>query len=184
MPEGLISQQTRTNITISKTISGLLFIVGVISIGGSLVATGGIYLYKGIAAKNRDEIQKQVTELEQKLRTEGVNQQMLELDRKLSSARSVLEGHVASSNVFKLLEENTLLQVQFTTFAFTADARVVNLTGNAAGYSTVASQVRVFESLPEVQDVTFGGLQLSETGKLSFKMSLTLDPALLRWRNQ
>jgi len=188
MPDGLISQQARVTITIGKTMGGLLFVIGVLATALSLLGTGGVFLYKGVLQKQLDDpangLKKQVSDLEDKLRTSGVNQQMLDLDKKLTSARQVLAGHVVSSNVLDLLEENTLTQVRFSSFAFAAPPRQVDLTGEAAGYETLAQQVRVFESLPDVDAVSFGGLQLGEKGLLSFKMSIVVNPALLLWRGQ
>ena len=182
MPNGLISQQTRAGITISKTIGGFLFVIGLLVVAGSLSATGGVYLYKIIAERQKDALQKEVTELADSLRNEGVNQQMLDLDKKLTSARQVLSAHVASSNIFQLLEENTLLRVRFSSFSFNAESRQADLIGEAAGYSVMAAQVRTFESLPEVERVSFGGLQLGERGLLNFKMGITFSPTVLRWR--
>ena len=181
MPEGLIGQQTRRTIVFSRTVSNLILLVGVIVALGSLFATGGVYFYRQLLTRENADLTTKINALEDDIRQQSVNQQILDLDKRLSAAKQLLANHSILSNVFQLLEENTLPQVRFSSFALQADPARLELTGEAISYNTIAQQVRIFEALPSLQDVEFGGLQLGEKGLLKFKMTLGYKSDLIRW---
>jgi len=189
MPEGLISAQQRSSISINKAVGNGLLIVAMIVCIGSIAMAGGVYAYHQILKKQTAGLKEEVTKLEDDLRNpEGPNNtnvdQILALDRKLASLRQILENHIISSNAFLMLEENTLSRVRFSVMAYSADSRKMDLSGETISYAAMAEQVRAFESVSEVERVDFGGLSLSEKGTVSFKLGVTFKPTLLRWREK
>lgn len=162
-------------------IADFLFIVGLVAAIGSVALAGGAYIYTRVAEGNaavlKEEVEKQETDLRPQLLD-----QILGLDKKLSSIRQVLTGHLIPSNTFKLLEEHTLPQVRFSIFSYAAEQRRLELTGQAASYSVLAEQVRRLEALDEVEQVDFGGLSLGEKGLSNFKMNIIFSPSLLKYR--
>ena len=109
-------------------------------------------------------------------------EQLLALDKKLGSLRTLLTGHAIPSNVFAFLEQNTLSRVRFTSFSYAAESGKLELSGEAATYFLLAQQVRTFESLSQIERVDFGGLSIGEKGLVSFRMSIIFKPALLRFQ--
>src|SRR3989344_2676920 len=174
MPEGLISAQQRSSISINKAVGNGLLIVAMIVCIGSIAMAGGVYAYHQILKKQTAGLKEEVTKVDQ----------ILALDRKLASLRQILENHIISSNAFLMLEENTLSRVRFSVMAYSADSRKMDLSGETISYAAMAEQVRAFESVSEVERVDFGGLSLSEKGTVSFKLGVTFKPTLLRWREK
>ncbi|KKW21641.1 MAG: hypothetical protein UY71_C0031G0004 [Parcubacteria group bacterium GW2011_GWB1_52_7] len=187
MPEGLISAQQRSSISINKAVGNGLLIVSIIVCLGSIVLSGGVYAYHKILQKQTADLKAEVEKLELDLRDpQGPNNtnidQILELDRRLASLRRLLEGHAFSSNALSMLEGNTLSRVRYMSFAFGADSRKIDLSGETISYAALAEQIRTLESVSEVERVDFSGLSLSENGGLKFKLGITFKPTLLRWR--
>ncbi|MBI2096793.1 MAG: hypothetical protein HYT40_01395 [Candidatus Sungbacteria bacterium] len=187
MPDDLISTQQRSAISLNKTVGNGLLVASIVVCLGVVVLSGGVYIYQKILQRNTAALKDEVEKMEQDLRDpQGPSNsnidQILALDQKLGSLRQLLENHVIGSNVLQLLEGNTLPRVRYTTLSLAAEARKIDLAGEAASYLTLAEQVRVFESLPEVEAVNFSGLSLSDKGILSFKLSIIFKPILLRWR--
>lgn len=181
MPETLISKQNRPIINPSGWLADILFLVGIISFFGSLAAAGGVFAYTKYLQRNNESLKEEIGKLEVDLRPD-ILEQLLTLDKKLGSLRTLLAGHTIPSNVFVLLEQNTLSRVRFTSFTYAAESRKLELSGESATYFLLAQQVRTFESLSQIERVDFGGLSIGERGLVVFKMSIILKPALLRFQ--
>ncbi len=189
MPEGLISAQQRSSISINKAVGNGLLAVSIIVSLGSIAISGGVYVYHKFLQNQTEALKDEVNKLEQSLRDpQGPNNtnidQILALDRRLASLRQLLEGHAFSSNAFSVLEGNTLSRVRYMTLAFSADSGKLDLSGETISYAALAEQIRMLESVSEVERVDFSGLSLSETEALKFKLGITFKPTLLRWRDK
>ncbi|MBI2055222.1 MAG: hypothetical protein HYT39_04005 [Candidatus Sungbacteria bacterium] len=181
MPDALISKQNRPVINPSGWLSDILFLIGVISFFGSLIAAGGVFAYTKYLQKNNESLKEEIGKLETDLRPD-ILEQLLALDKKLGSLRTLLAAHAIPSNIFALLEQNTLSRVRFTSFSYAAESRKLELAGEAGTYFLLAQQVRTFESLSQIERVDFGGLSIGEKGLVSFRMSIIFKPALLRFQ--
>lgn len=183
MTESFITNQSRFPLVNKSIIDDLLFIIATIVTSGAIIATGGVLWYSYYLTSNTELLKQEVARLEEDLRPELINQ-LLNLDKKMSGLRVLLDNHVVTSNVFKLLEENTLTHVHFSSFSYFADARKIDLSGEAATYSTLSQQVRLFEALPQVERVDFGGLAKTSGGRITFKMGIIFKQDLIRFQGR
>lgn len=181
MAESFITKQSSFPLVNKSLIDDILFIVATIATSAVVIATGGILWYTYYLNNNTELLKQEVARLEEDLRPELINQ-LLNLDKKMSGLRILLDNHIITSNVFKLLEENTLTQVHFSSFSYFADARKIDLSGEAATYSTLSQQVRLFEALPQVERVDFGGLSKTSAGRITFKMGIVFKQSLIRFQ--
>lgn len=141
----------------------------------------------GLTLLNRaqkDALQVLTAEVEDKevgLRSDLVNQIFL-IDQRLKNLRTLLSGHTSTANVFSILEKNTLPQVRFVNFSFDTSSRKLDMSGEAASYSTIAKQIGVFERDPNIERVEFGGLSLGGNNIAGFKVSLIFKRSFLGFR--
>jgi hypothetical protein len=182
MPEGFIAaRQTQSTFAPQGALTGLLFALGTLLLIASILATGSVYAYGFYLNKNAAILKEEVTALEDELRPELLAQLLL-LDKKMASLKGLLQNHFVASNALKLLEENTLSQVRFNLYSYSSDAKKIDLSGEAAGYTVLAQQVRTFEALPQVERVNFGGLAANEKGQVTFKMGIFFKQPLIRFQ--
>lgn len=153
-----------------------------IAIGvASLIVAGGLFGYRRVLGARHAQWVQNVRAEEEALRSPVVGE-FTDLSGAIAGAREALAGHRFVTNVFRFLQEATHQKVQFTSFHFTEVGPNVELSGVAASYRTVAEQVSVLESRPEVSAVNFGGLSAGPQGRVSFRLSIAVAPALLRYR--
>jgi len=143
-----------------------------------LMLWGGLAILNASRAAVREQIANQNKQKEENLRPELLNQVAV-LDNRLRNVRTLLDGHVFSSNIFKAVEQDTHPQVRFTNFAFTADSRKVDMSGEAATYSVLSRQIGILERDPQVDRVEFGGLSSTEAKFVGFKLTVVFKPTLL-----
>lgn len=179
--DGLIKQNPAEGLHIAPLLSSIILRVGVVVFVGTAVLSGGAFAYKQYLAKQIAGASQEL-DAAQKGFEESALRQSVDRDRKLQALADLLRGHLIPSNVFTILQENTLSQIRFVIFSYTAESRRIDLTGESGSYSALAQQVRVFESLPSVERVDFGGLTLGEKGLLNFKMTLVFKPGLLQFK--
>lgn len=142
--------------------------------------SGGLALLNRAQEEAMTVLTEEVKDKDKGLRTDLVNQIFL-VDQRLKNLRQLLSEHTASSNVFGLLEKDTLPQVRFLNFNFDVSARKLDMSGEAASYSVIARQIGVFERDPNIERVEFGGLSLSGSNA-GFKVALIFKRSLLGFR--
>ena len=113
----------------------LIFILALVSVGGLIVLNKSKMSERGqLDAQNQAKLESVRPEL---LDTVSV------LDKRLKNLRILLGAHVFTSNIFKVIEQDTHPQVKFSNFNFTADSRKVDMSGEAASYSVLARQIGI-----------------------------------------
>ncbi|MFY9461958.1 MAG: hypothetical protein WAP51_02025 [Candidatus Sungiibacteriota bacterium] len=184
MPDDLISKRPLpARMQFVTQSSALLFNVEIILFILVLAVWGGLYLFRRSLESNAANWREQISALEQELRPDLLNQ-LVALSNRLAAAREIISGHKFSSNTLLLLERDTHPQVAFSSFQYSADGRKIDLAAKAASYRIVADQVTLLEADPQVESVSFGGLQLDDKGLVSFKLSIIFKASLLRLRSQ
>lgn len=182
MPDDLISKRPAFERTRIVTRGGeWLFVVSAVVFVLTIVVWGGLFLFKRGLHTNAANWREQVSALERELRPDLLNQ-LIVLSDKLISSREILTNHVFPSNVFALIERTTHPLVSYDAFQYAADPNVVTLSAKAASYKTVAEQITILEADSQVERVSFGGLTLQDDGLVSFKLSISFKPSLLKLR--
>jgi len=184
LPDELLSKRPALDRARIVTQGGeWLFTFSIVAFILIILAWGGLFLFKKTLVTNAANWREQIGILEKELRPDLLNQ-LFAISNRLSAAREVLTNHTFSSNVFALLEKNTHPQVFYSSFQYAADTRTITLTAKAGSYRIVADQITIFESDPQVERVSFGGLSLDDKGHVGFKLSVIFKPSLLKIRPQ
>ncbi|MBI5421486.1 MAG: hypothetical protein HZA35_04235 [Parcubacteria group bacterium] len=103
--------------------------------------------------------------------------QVLRTYSQVLNIKKLLGNHVYASKLFTWLEKNTHKGVFIDTITISIPRDTLDILGKAQDKDSVAEQVSVFESLPEVKSVKLSEVQL-QTSPAGFHILITLKPGL------
>lgn len=172
MPDFLLKKDTEpVRIQIERSGSIFLYIsFGIFIL--ILMAYGGLIFLNKSQENTLNEFIKQVGIKEQNLRPEVI-QQIFVLEQRLNNTKSLLVKHNFPLNIYKTLEKNTHPQVRFLTFNTEIPTNKIIMTGQTTSYATLAHQIGILERNPQINNVEFGGLSISQNDLLGFNLILT-----------
>ncbi len=108
--------------------------------------------------------------------------EVLDYKKKLDDLGQILTTRKISSNVFSMIEGDTLPSVWFSGFSMSGSDNRITLTGEAETMEVFSRQVQVFEKNDSyIKTVTILGSQIQPTGKVSFSLQLILDPKIFNY---
>jgi hypothetical protein len=175
-------------LTAQKRRQGGMGLVGLIALFIfilSIVAAGAAFGYKQLLAQQIAGKQNEL-KVQQGAFDPATIQDLLRLDSRIEQAKVLLQKHVAPSAIFDFLSQNTLVNVQFTSFDYSLNAdgsATVQLDGLADSFSTVALQSDELGKQKALKDVIFSGITIDTTGHVSFVVHATVDPSLISYSN-
>jgi hypothetical protein len=109
----------------------------------------------------------------------------VQLEGRLQAANTLLNNHLAISNLLKLIGDNTVESVQFSDFRFTADdggKLTVVMSGRAPSFASVAFQSDTFSAQPYLRNQVFSNLGLDKDGGVIFKFTASVEPSTLQYK--
>lgn len=157
----------------------LTFVFFIIMLG----ATGGLFLYNKIL---EDAVDQKIQSLERVREAfqPAFIKELVRLDRRMQAGKVILERHVATSNLFALLEQSTLRSVQLLGYEYAYDdedqSSSITLRGQTASLPLLASQaqqlgINVFLANPVVSQLDAD----KETGLVEFTADAGVDDTLI-----
>lgn len=159
-------------------------IISVAIFGAAIFAAAGVFFYNQFLT---DEIKKKVVILEKEkgsLDLETI-QELTKLDKRIESAKKILDRHVSLIPLFELLEKNTLRNVRFKNFKFgiEKDGIILDMNGVANSYAAVALQADIFGEDKNITEPVFSDLGVDFNGNVTFRVIAKIDPRLISFRN-
>jgi hypothetical protein len=159
-------------------LSVLIFVI-------ALIVSGGVFAYVKITQQNIEKLQ---TALELSTQSINVNEveSYIRLNKRLTNANTIVNKHVAVSEVFALLEERTLRDIRYGALDYTmeGDGSAISMTvsGEAPDFQQVALQAKQFQSAellktPTVTNLAYGND--GEKGLVEFTIQVGIDPRLV-----
>lgn len=184
---GSPSPHRRTN-SVFMTIATLIFIL-------SLVGAGGVYAYKQYLLNAQDTYKQDLATREKQFNVDLIAQLKGE-NVKIDTAKSLLNSHIALSQIFDIIGRLTIANVRFLSFDATvpavgsADNSIkITMQGYGTSLSAVAFQSDVLGRLDQyglrniVKNPILSNPSLGTNGTVSFGFSATIDPATLSYEN-
>ncbi|MCK4386977.1 MAG: hypothetical protein KAV41_02765 [Candidatus Pacebacteria bacterium] len=167
-----------------KSYTSLAMIISVAIFGAAIFAAAGVFFYNQFLT---DEIKKKVVILEKEkgsLDLETI-QELTKLDKRIESAKKILDRHVSLIPLFELLEKNTLRNVRFKNFKFgiEKDGIILDMNGVANSYAAVALQADIFGEDKNITEPVFSDLGVDFNGNVTFRVIAKIDPRLISFRN-
>lgn len=143
-----------------------------------LLVTIGLMGYKYILKNSITKMQPELLLAEQSIDIATIDS-MFAFNKKLTAGREVVMRHRVVSNFLSLLAENTIQSIVFREFGYqfaSENELTVTLSGTAPSYSSLALQEDILLKLKEIKSAEFSGLALTEGGRVSFQLSIVVDP--------
>jgi hypothetical protein len=162
---------------------GFLLLISLFIFIASVVGAAGVFGYQTITknsiASKSDSLQKAEGAFDL-----STVQDLIRMDARINSANTLLASHVAPSAIFAFLSQQTLQNVQFTSFTYTLssdNAANIVLSGIADNFSTVALQSDQFGASKVLKDVVFSSIKNGTGNSVTFSVSATLDASLINF---
>ena len=172
---------TATHSSIFGFLATLLFI-------SAIAASAGLYFYRANIQKTIVSQQVQLNAARNAFEPSLITE-LKRLDRRITSANTILNSHIAVSPIFEVLELNTLKSIQFTKFTYVTPTNPklpikVELSGRARDYASIALESDQLAKNKYIRNSLFSDLTLNEqTGMVLFQLTFDVDPDLVRFTN-
>jgi len=154
------------------------FLVFLVVIFVCLVTIGFLVYKEIVLSKESKNLNDQLQSLSQKL-SPDLERTAVELEKKLDKISLLSESRIYSSQLFNLLEELTIPEVQFLKSQIDLEKAEINFEGRADDYRSLAQQINVFEKDKNIKSVITSGIELGEDGRLKFNFKINFDKDLI-----
>src|SRR3989344_4017766 len=154
-----------------------------------LLATGGLYLYKGVVTKNITKMENDLNLAKNRFEPSKITELQI-LDRRLKASTEILSNHIAITPVFQALSAITMKAVRYTKFSYNLgdekNSKVaIQMSGQAIGYRSIALQSDLFTTRDEGKnfiDPVFSNLTLDAKGNVLFDLEFSVDPSFVDYK--
>jgi hypothetical protein len=165
---------------------GVLLIASIFILFTVLLATGGLYFYKGIVTKNLADQQANLTLAQNRFEPSKITE-LQTLDKRLRASTEILSKHISITPIFTVLQDLTMKSVRYTKFSYdvgtgqniTVD---VKMSGQAIGYRSIALQSDLFAQNKNIIDPIFSNLTLDNSGNVIFDLEFSVDPGFVNYK--
>jgi hypothetical protein len=156
----------------------------------SIVASGGVFVYKTLLQKADQKGIDQLEDAKQAFNIPLVNEAD-KLNNRIIAVKILLDNHLSPSKLFDLLEQHTLKTIQFNNLSIIGEsdgAFKISATGiassykGASGYEAIILQSKEYSGF--LQDVLFTGIQPTQLGGVSFTLDAKVDNGLIAYKNK
>ncbi|MDD5165221.1 MAG: hypothetical protein PHG25_01640 [Candidatus Pacebacteria bacterium] len=171
--------------SIFMTIATILFVA-------SIAAAGSVYAYKQYLINDQVTQKEQLATREKAFNTDLI-EKLKTQDVKINLARTLLNNHLALSQIFDIIGRLTIENVRFMSLDLTApatnssDGIKISLQGYGTSLSAVAFQSDVLGKLDDyglrkvVKNPAISNPALNTSGAVSFGFSAVIDPSTLSY---
>jgi hypothetical protein len=172
----------------SRSVS-IFLIISLFVLFTVLLATGGLYFYKGIVAKQITQKQDDLTKAQNRFEPAVITRFQI-LDKRLQASSEILSKHLTVAPIFDLLQQLTMKTVRYTKFSYDlgTDKNVptvkVKMSGQATGYSSIALQADLFSTKDIGKNLInpiFSNLTLDNGGNVLFDLDFSVDPSFVNY---
>jgi hypothetical protein len=164
----------------------LLTIISIFIFFTVIIATGALYFYDRILAKNITQMENDLNLAKGRFEPSKIIQLQV-LDKRLIASNEILSKHVAISPIFKALQAITMKTIGYTKFSYdfenSKNAKIViKMSGVAVGYRSVALQSDLFTKNKYFIDPIFSNLLLDDKGNVLFDLEFSVDPNFIDYK--
>ncbi len=165
---------------------GIIMIISLLLLFTVLIATGGLYFYKGIVAKNISKMEDTLNLAKNRFEATKIAELKV-LDKRLRASNEILSKHLIITPIFKALEELTMKSVRYTKFGYSmasdkSNKIEIKISGVAVGYRSIALQSDLFAKNKNLIDPVFSNLNLDNSGNVIFDLDFSVDPNFMNYK--
>ncbi len=165
----------------TKTGGNTFLFLSLVILGIAILGMGGVFGYERFLLGVRDSKSAELKAAQASIDSSSVEEFIRTRDR-FTSAKGLLDSHVAATNFFNLLESITLQTVRFNnlTLTLTDDrAAQIDMSGTARTFNALAAQSSVFAGEKRIKRAIFSDIKVNPDKTVSFALAADLDPKLL-----
>lgn len=147
----------------------------------AIIAAIGTFAYDRYLTHALAERAQELTLAQRAVNTDQV-EEFVRLRDRLVYGQDLLQNHVVLSQVFDVLEAQTLQTVRFESLELTvANDRTAQLDveGVARNFNALAAQSNAFAADKRIRRAIFSDIVVNESNTVSFRLTADLDPSLL-----
>ena len=165
---------------------GILLLASIFILFVVLLATGGLYFYKGVVAKNIADMENTLVLAKNRFEPSKITE-LQTLDKRLRASTEILSKHITVTPVFTALNDLTMKTVRYTKFSYdlgTDKNSTVNIkiSGQAIGYRSIALQSDLLGTNKSFIDPVFSNLTLDNSGNVLFDLEFSVDPDFVNYK--
>lgn len=165
---------------------GVLFIASIFILFTVLIATGGLYFYKGVVAKNLADQQANLILAQNRFEPSKITELQI-LDKRLRASTEILSKHITITPIFTALQDLTMKSVRYTKFSYNVGTGQnvtvdVKMSGQAIGYRSIALQSDLFAQNKNIIGPVFSNLTLDNSGNVIFDLEFSVDPGFVNYK--
>ncbi|MEK7060213.1 MAG: hypothetical protein AAB970_01165 [Patescibacteria group bacterium] len=177
----IIAEQSATSQPI-----GLFAIISIFIFFAVILGTGALYFYDGILKKNIVQMENDLSLAQNRFEPSKIVQLQV-LDKRLNASTEILSKHITISPIFNALQALTMKTVGYTKFSYNFDGNknskiMVQISGVAVGYRSVALQSDLFTGNKYLIDPVFSNLSLDDKGNVLFDLEFSVDPNFIDYK--
>jgi hypothetical protein len=183
-----IPKKPITSTVVNKEPTSLFSIISIFILVVSLVASGGLFLYKNYLTKQTEASSASLLEVRDSFEKNTIEELDL-FNKRTEVSKQILNSHIVLSPMFNLLGDITIPQIQYTKFEQETNNGGFNvkIEGLASDYRAIALQSEVFSSEKghSFKNVVFSNLMKNKekNNNITFNLEFTVDPGLLSYEN-
>jgi hypothetical protein len=163
--------------------AGILTVVSVLILFSVLLATIGLYFYKGILTRGNDSKVASLERAKNDFEPAKITELQL-LDRRLRASSVILANHTTVTPIFQALQDLTMKTVRYTKFNYDIGSGkiLIKISGMANGYGSVALQSDLYLQNQSIIDPVFSNLTLDATGNVLFDLDFSVNPSFVDYK--
>lgn len=144
-----------------------------------ILISAGLWWYEYSMDKEKQNLNAKLQELASQ-RDLDLEANFIELKDGIDNLKKLLDNHIRSSELFVMIEDLTLPQVQFISFDSDLLESTLSLDIRAVNYNIFAKQLVVFEQDQRIKSLIFSKVAMDNDGGVGSSLELELDPNFLR----
>ncbi|MCC7436787.1 hypothetical protein IT402_02860 [Candidatus Nomurabacteria bacterium] len=169
---------------------GLLSLLAGVTLIGTAVAFGGVFLYQKQLTLQKTKLEQSISEARNGIGTDFVAD-MSRLNLRINGVKDIINNHIVITPIFKSLEASTLKSVQYKDFDYTivegatkgSQTVSVEMKGAAKNYGTIALQSDAFSTNTLIKNPVFSNLTIDDKTKtVNFKLSFNVSMSDLSYQ--
>jgi len=156
--------------------TNIFLLIGIIIFLVALLASLGVFLWsQQLDAANSRALE----DLEKNKDSFAISsvEEFINLNNRINAATIILDNHVNISEIFTILEQDTLTEIYLSDFSFTSAGPEVEIAarGYAPTYAHVALQADRYGENTTIQDLLLTGVNQAREGGIQFDLSFSVS---------
>jgi hypothetical protein len=159
----------------------LFILIGIVVFVASATLAAGVFLYSQYLSTSAASKLEQLERAKQAFEPSLI-QDLTRLDSRMRAANTILEGHVAPTTLFHLLEQLTLQTVAFSAFDFSSspDGLTLVMKGLAQSVNSIALQADLLAKSGVISNPIFSNINRQANG-VNFDFTASVNASALNY---